>query len=180
MNNTTTNYAILSNMYYQGSVGHDNMATLRTKNYIIDIIREEVTKEFLQIQYRYRCSLIFKDLTGREILRLTFNESQSQALLDNMNTFIFEDYQDMMCLSNIFGQSMLETYSIYLSNKTADINTGEYFCEFKVVCYNSATGTFQPILSTILSDNELDELINIMFFIFLIDLASEREGIYKV
>ena len=170
-------YAILCNMFYQGSVRHENMATLKTQNFIIDIQREEVEKTFLDLQYNYRCILIFKDLLGREIRRLVFNEADAMILTDNISTFVFNDYTEMIVLSNIIGPTIFESYSISL--KATEVN-GDYSVLLQVLCYNSATQIMQPVISTILSLEELDNLCDMMFFIYLIDLAAEREGIYKV
>ena len=173
----SSEYAVLCNMYHNRSVTKDDMATLKTKNFIIDIIREDVRNEFMDVQYCYRCVLSFKDLLGREVLRLIINEAQANILIDNISTFIYDDYSQLIALSNIPSTNIYETYTI-------SIEAGECASDFiaflKVLKYNSNTQQLIPVIVTQLDLDELDNLCNMMFFVYLIDLVDNREGIYKV
>ena len=171
------NYSVINNMYYQGSVRHDDMATLKTSNYIIEIQREEVHCEFMDVQYCYRCIIEFKDLLGRSERKIVLNEAQANILIDNINTFVYDNYSELFCLTNIAGSSMFETYGIKLSE--TEIN-GDFTALLQVICFNAATNTSFPVLTTSFSLEELDNFCNVLFFVFLIDLVSEREGIFKV
>ena len=172
-----TTQAVLNNMYYQGTVQHENMAKLKTRNYVIEMYREEVGVEFLNVQYCYRCILVFKDLLGNEVRRLVFSEAQAATLIDNMSMVVYNDYIELHCLSNILGPTINETYSIVL--KAAEEHE-EYHINFQILCYNNILETVQPVLTTVLTLDELDELINMMFFVYLIDLVSDRKSIYQV
>ena len=170
-------YSVLSNMYYNNSVRKDNMATIRIQDYIIDIVREDVSCTFMDIQYYYHCILIFKDITGRELRRLDFNEMQASQLLDNINTFIYDDYAEIYALSNLNGPTIYESYSIVL--KAIEQESGEHYIQFQVLCTNTIYRSITPIITITMSIDDLDRFIDVMFFIYLIDLASERSGIYK-
>lgn len=171
-------YSVLCNMYYQKSVRHENMASLRVKDYIIEIQREEVSKEFLDIQYHYRCILIFKDLLGRELRRLVMNEAQAGVLIDNISTFIYNNYNQLIALSNLNGPTVFEYYNISL--EASENQQGDFTTLFRVLRYNSVIQMMEPVLNIELELQELDDLCSMMFFVYLIDLESEREGIYKV
>lgn len=171
------NYTIITNMYYQGTVRHFEMSELRTRNFIIEIKREEVSKEFLDIQYHYRCILRFKDLTGRLVREVVMNESQASILVDNINAFVYDNYTELYCLNGIASTNVAETYEIRLT--TCEENE-DYSVLFQILCTNSVLGTTFPVVSTVLTLEELDNLLEVMFFIYLIDLVSERKGIYQV
>ena len=170
-------YSVLTNMYYNQNVRKDNMATIKIQDYIIEIIREEVTCTFMDVQFQYHCSLIFKDLTGRELRRIDFNELQASQLLDNINTFIYDDYMEIYALSNLNGPTIYETYTIAL--RAIQQETEEHYIQFQVLCYNSVLQTMSSVISIIMNIDDLDKLVDAMFFIYLIDLASERSGIYQ-
>ncbi len=182
------NYSVLCNMYYQGTVRHDTMGSLKTKNHVIDVIREEA-HSFLDIQYEYRCLLIFKDLVGREVFRLNINEGQVQVLIDNINIFVYESYDELYCLSNIVGNNINESYSVKLSWFLPDnnINCGipvdendEHNILIQVISYNSILNRTSIVFTTVLTLDELDNLSSLMYFIYLIDLEAERRGIFSV
>lgn len=169
-------YSFINNMYYSGLVDHENMGEFKTKNYIIEIKREEVEKEFLNMQYMFICSLTFKDFTGREVLRISFNESQAAALIDSISSFVYDNYNNMIALSNINGSTIVETYSISL--RSIENENKDFAILFQILCYNSYTQQTVPILTTVFDLDELDNLCDMMFFVYLIDIASDREGIY--
>lgn len=170
-------YSVVNNMYYQGSVRHEDMASLKTRNYIIEIKREDVACEFMDVQYHYRCILEFKDLLGRTERVIVLNEAQANILIDNLGTFVYDNYSELFCLTNIAGPSVLETYGI----KVSEVEEGGDFCAlFQLICFNGVTNTSYPILSTTFTLEELDNFCDVLFFVFLIDLVSEREGIFKV
>ena len=174
------NYSILNNMYFQGTVPHTNVNSLKTKDYIIEIERQEVTKTFFDIQYVYRCILRFKDLLGRVVCELVFSEAQAQVLIDNISTFICDNYTTMYALNNITlsGTTSTESYSIFLKETE---NKDKDFCVLlQLICTNSVLQTTFPKFTATLELDELDNLCNIMFFVYLIDLVSERQGIYQV
>lgn len=173
-----TSQAVLNNMYFQGNVGKDNMGTIKTKDYIIDISRSEINKTFLQVQYEYRCTLTFKDLLGRVIKSVDFSEAQALAMIDSINSFVYNDYEELCLIDNInCPNNIYESYSFYL-NKIND--NGESIYLLRLVCYNSAINNVIPTIICRLSLDELDKLNDTMFFIFIIDLVSAREGIFQV
>ena len=173
-----TEYAIMSNMYYQGMVNHENMATMKIKDCIVEISRDEVSKEFLNIQYCYRCNIVFKDLLGRELKRLCFNEAQAMVLVDNLGRFqgTNEPCDELYCLSNIYGSTPFESYGIIVKMSNDSNNP----VLLQVQCYNSVSQMMFPCLTIPMTFDELDSLCDLMFFIYLIDIASERQSIYKV
>ena len=170
----TNEYLVLSNMYYNNTVSKDNMATIKIQDYLFEITREEVKSEFMDLQYRYRCNLVIKNLIGTELKRLCFNELQASQMLDSINTFVYNDYTDMYILSGINSPSNIyESYSIYLKT----IDETKHLILFQVTCkiaYNNV-----PVISIIMNIDELDELSDAMFFIYLIDIVSERSGIFS-
>lgn len=174
-----TSYSVLCNMYFQGNVGHENMAVIKTKNYTVEIKREEVQREFLPIQYCYRCILIFKDLTGREIQKLVFNESQASVFIDNISTFISSDFEELVLVSGVLGRTIDESYTITLE-LSSEQSQGDFCGLMKVLCCNNVIQTITPTFTCLFEFNELSNLIDTMFFIYLIDLESERQSIYKV
>ena len=172
-----TENVILSNMYYQGTVKHENMARLKLKDFIIELNREEVQTTFLNIQYEYRCNIVFKDLLGRPIRALSLNENQARILVDNISTFVYDEYTELNCLGDISSTNIAETYGIRLS--ATEVN-GDFSVLFQVICYNNVLNTSFPVISTVMSLEELDKFCDLMFFIFLVDLVSERKSIYQV
>ena len=170
-------YTIINNMYYQGTVNKSDMAHIQLRDFYVEIIREDVEKTFFNIQYYYICRIVFKDLLGRIVREIVLNENQARILLDNMSTFIYDNYTELVCLSDITSTNIAETYGFKLS---ATEENGDFCVLFQVICYNSVLGTSFPVISTVMSLDELDKLTDIMYFIFLIDLVSERKGIYKV
>lgn len=174
----SSEYSIINNMYFQGTVKHSNSNNLRVKDCIIEIERQEVNKEFFDLQYRYRCTLKFKDLLGRVIREVSFSEMQAQILIDNINTFVYDNYANMYVLTGITGSSSVETYSIFL--KESENKDNDFCVILQLLCNNAVLQQTFPIFTVTLDLQELDDLLNVMFFVYLIDLVSERQGIYQV
>ena len=51
----TNEYSILANMYFNGSVEHDEHGMIKVGEYIINFEREEVQMNFLQNNYQQVC-----------------------------------------------------------------------------------------------------------------------------
>lgn len=177
----TNEYSILANMYFNGSVEHDEHGMIKVGEYIINFEREEVQMNFLQNNYQYRCNIIIHDLTGREIRRIVINEFEAMQMLDGINAYIYDDFEsEVYLLSNIAGPTLYETYTLCLQR--------EYFDEsdpnnntFNLVLnrYNGVLEVLETVLTIRMTLSELDSFVDTAFFIFLIDIASSRTGIFS-
>ena len=166
-------------MFYQGIVPHENMGSIKVGDCIIEFVREEIEKTFLDLQYQYRCNIIFKDLTGREIRRLVINEGQAMQLLDGINAYIYDDFNEAYLLSNIQGPTLFETYTVTMITQFHNGNPEDTRLQMIIQRYNGVLEVLEPVLTVTFTLDDLDKFVDTAFFIFLIDLASEREGIFK-
>ena len=170
---------VLTNMYYNKVVEHENMGYMRVSDYIIEFIREEIDKSFFQIQYEYRCIIVIKDLLNRELRRIVINEAQAMQLIDGINAYVYDNMsEEVYLLTNISGPTIYEEYTICLAYLDGEYQNARV--QMIVNRYNSALETLEPVLTIPFTLDELDKFVDTAFFIFLIDLASAREGIFKV
>ena len=179
----SSEYSVLTNMYFNHQVQHSEDAMIKAGDYFIEFKREDVEKTFFDVQFQYRCNIIFKDLTGREVRRLVINEFQAMQLLDGINAYVYDNefLEESYLLSNVNGPTIYETYTLCLMaiiRDDEDPNNNVF--EIVLKRYNDVLGVLDDVLTIRLTLNELDSFVDTAFFIFLIDIASERNGIFQV
>lgn len=177
-----TEYSILANMYFNHQVQHAEDAMIKVGDHFIEFKREDVEKTFFERQFSYRCIIIFKDLTGREVRRVTMNELQAMQMLDGINAYVYDNefMEECYLVSNIGGPTVFESYTLCLNSIYRDMeDPNDNVFELVIKRYNDALEVLENVLTLNLTLNELDSFVDTAFFIFLIDIASEREGIFQ-
>lgn len=168
-------------MFFQGIVPHEDKAMIKVGDYTIEFTREEVPKQFFDLQFNYNCSIIFYDLTGREVRRVVINEYQAMQLIDGINAAVYDDFDsEIYLISNINGPTLFETYTLCLNREYFnEYNPSDSMYNLIIYRYNGAIETLDQVLNVRMGLDDLDKFVDTAFFIFLIDIASEREGIFS-
>ena len=173
---------ILYNMYQMGIIEDDNMATFTTYDgqYRLELRRENYQLWCTDNSYKYKCFIeIYNNITNNLLVSLNCSEEDIKNILDcytQMNDFGCKDIMvPALKPYNASGNYYiinLEAYRIYPSGLMSDVSTRW----FSVIEYNPLLNQLVPIISIQLYIDEIEELMDIIYFIFLIDLEPESQS----
>ncbi len=179
------NNAILKNMYEQGSVRRDNsMATIITtkKDYKIELERKDIANPNMAnytAGFYYICILRFKDMMGNLLLELHLNEMQVLTMIDNINEYFSAGWRlyDMSLLSNILSlqPGTIDSIAIFHNETTYNEKEYDYTHILEIKEYNKYTESIINRLRIEMSQEDMEALCNVLYFIFLIDIDETVE-----
>ena len=185
MNNLTN--SILMNMYYQGSINDkkgDNMAYIDTNdpNIVIEVERKNNTNNIWNnnLYNRYIIYLRFKDvMTNRVILELSlYNIEDVKCLLDLIEEWISFNY------TYDFNYTYEMVYPLYNNNYYNGISNSihlsykkEFIMYIDQYDKNTDTNIHRLTISLGYDDKYLYEFIDTVFFVCLIDIVDNPEGL---
>lgn len=171
---------VLHNMYKMGFIKDEDMAHFITMdNQYEFIIRREQTQLWCtDASFKYKCIIeIYNKITDNLLVSLTCTEEDIMNILDcytQMNDFgsqdIFVPPLKPYNASGNFYIIRMETYRIDSTNVMSDLSNRW----FDVLEYNPLLGYPVPIISVQLDLSEIEELMDIIYFVFLIDIESEN------
>lgn len=178
--------AIIKNMVDQGSVKKgESMATVIStkKDYVIELERKDISN-FNMIAYTnsgcyYICILRFKDKMGQLLLELHLNELQVLRMIDNINEYFSAGWQlfDLCLLSDIMSlqPGVTDSINIFHNYDTFIESESDYMHILEVKEYNKYTESMVNRLRIEMSQEDMEALCNVLYFIFLIDIDETVE-----
>jgi len=184
----TADAYVMYNLYKMGCIeGEDNMPAVfytSDRQYRFELKREQAQLWITDSSYKYKCNIdIYNNLTGNLIVHLNCNEGDIINILDCYTQMNEYGMQDIVCpnlapyTSNgnfyIIG---MELYRIdNMHNVIYDVSTRW----FNVKEYNPMTEQLVNIVTIETNVDELEDLMNLIFFIFLVD-QEEKFGLVPI
>lgn len=171
----------LQNMYNLGYIEDESMATFITSDeqYEFKIYRENTQLWCTDTSYKYKCIIdIYNKITNNLLVSLVCTEEDIRNLLDcytQMDGYGLQDiivpYLKPYNSNGNFYIIQLEAFRINkLDNLMYDLSNRW----FNVKEYNPLLGYMVDIVSIELDISELEELMDNIYFIFLIDIDSNK------
>lgn len=173
---------ILLDMYYMGLItqsSEDNMAHLETLNKEFDIIFSREDSKWKEgaagrnIYYNYFCNLsIYNSLSLLQV-DIHTTESDIFILLDNLNEIYLHHVNEIIFSIHSIELSSLSQYVFCIQRNTINNDIIE------IVIYESNFVNHQKIfkLRFFLDEFLLEDFMNIIYFIFLIDIDNNSLNI---
>jgi hypothetical protein len=173
----------LFNLFESGLVtnGGDELAKFTTINnqYRFELKRENYQLWCTNTSYKYKCIIdIYDNITNNHLVNLNLTEEDVMNVLDcytQMNDF----GTSSICVPPLKPYNSNGNYYIielegYRVNKL--LNIMEDICNrwFNIKEYNPLINQLVPILSIQLDISEIEELMDLFYFIFLIDSESSN------
>lgn len=174
----------LCNLFRAGLIndGGDEVAQYITmdQQYRFELTRKNYELWFTDNSYKYKCIIdIYNNLTGTKLVSLNCTEEDIMNMLD-----IYTQMCDF-CTTSVYvpplkpynsngNYYIIELELIRIDNVmgiTQDISNRW----FTVKEYSPLMQAVVPIVSVTLDISEMEELMDLMYFIFLIDLESENQ-----
>lgn len=175
---------VMYNLYMMDYIkGDNNMAVFHTFNgeYRFELKREPAQLWVTDESYKYKCYInIYNNITNNLIVTLNCNENDIMAILDCYTQMSEFCLQNIVC-PNLAPYSTngnfyiigLELFRIDTSNDILSDLSSRWF---SVKEYNPLLKQVVDIVSVELNVDEMEDLMNLLFFIFLID-QEDKYGI---
>ena len=173
--------SILNNMYNMGFIGDQDMAQFSTTNnqYEFKLRRENYNLWATDTSYKYKCIIdIYNKITNNLIVSLILSEEDVRILLDcytqmdgfGMQNITVPELKPYSANGN-FYYIILEAVRIdKLHNIYCDLGNRW----FTVKEYNPMLNQAVDIVSIEMDVSEMEELMDIIYFIFIIDIESNK------
>lgn len=178
----TTRDHIIYNMIKNGNMGEeDNMGTYITFDgqYRFELKRENYQLWFTDTSYKYKCIInIYNNITDNLLVSLNCTEEDIMNILD-----CYTQANDFGCPSifvpalkpyNSNGNFYIIELEAFRINRLNNIMEDVSNRWFNVKEYNPLLQAVVDIVSIQLDLSEIEELMDLLYFIFLIDLESEN------
>lgn len=179
---------VLANMYSQKSLkkSDTNQMITSDNNYRILLKREE-SSFFQESTNKYRCYIcIIDNITDNVILELVCSESEIGILLDNYQMYSSYSYSEILCPSFSPYNSNGSFYSIKFSGPgIVSTNKGDIIEDLStdhmiIYEYNPINEMLVERLNLVFLYDELDKLMFLFYFTFLIDIDPNNYNINEI
>jgi hypothetical protein len=180
----TTNNHILYNLFKSGLIndGGDEVAQFVTidNQYRFELTRKNYELWFTDTSYKYKCIIdIYNNLTGTLIVSLNCTEEDIMNMLDvytQMCDFGSPSvYIPPLKPYNSNGNYYIIELELFRVNNVMGIMEDISNRWFTVKEYSPLIQTLVPIVSIKMDVSEIEDLMDLVYFIFLIDLESENQ-----
>lgn len=175
---------IINNMYNNGNIKDENMATFTTydNQYRFELSRENAQLWYTDTSYKFKCKIkIYDNLTNNLLRTITCSEEDIKNILDcytQMNDYCTQNiYVPPFNPHNSNGNFYFIEMELYRVNMMEDIMEDISSRWFNINEYNPLNNTTVRVISIKMDVDELEELIDIMYFIFLIDIESNPNSL---
>lgn len=174
----------LCNLFRSGLIrnGGDDLAQYISFNgeYRFELRRENYQLWFTDTSYKYKCIIdIYNNITGNLLVSLNLTEEDVMNMLDcytQMCDFGTSSiYVPALKPYNANGNYYIIELELYRIDKVHNIMMDVSNRWFTVKEYNPLLQQVVQILSIELDMSELEEIMDLAYFIFLIDLESENQ-----
>lgn len=172
---------ILYSMYNMGVIEDEDMAQFSTidNQYEFKLRRENYQLWSTDTSYKYKCIIdIYNKITDNLLVSLILTEEDVKNLLDCYTQMDGYGMQNIMvpqlkpyCANGNFYYIILEAYRI---DKLNDIMCDLGNRWFTVKEYNPMLNQAVDIVSIQMDVSEMEELMDIIYFIFIIDIESNK------
>lgn len=182
----TANSYVMYNLFKMGYIEGEDMAVFNTMDgqYRFELKREQAQLWITDTSYKYKCNIdIYNNITNTKIVHLNCNEIDIMNILDCYTQMHEYNMKDIICpnlapyTSNgnfyIIGMELFRIDDVH--NILYDVSSRW----FNVKEYNPLMEQLVDIISIELSIDELEDLMNLLFFTFLID-QEEKFGIVPI
>lgn len=153
--------------------GDNDMAIFYTMNneYCIELSRTSVRLWNEGTNFKYFCKFIFKNNLGIPIFELTTTEIDIDTFLDTIYN-VYIDFNAPECIYYFNNSSsILETFS-FAFIREKEITNDAYNTTIVVSQYNNITKQKIDRVRLSLTDQQLADFFDEMYFIFLIDIDN--------
>ena len=171
----------LQNMYNLGYIEDESMATFITSDgqYEFKIYRENTQLWYTDTSYKYKCIIdIYNKITNNLLVSLVCTEEDIRNLLDCYTQMDGYGLQDIIVPYlkpyNSNGNFYIIQLEAFRINKLHNIMCDLSNRWFNVKEYNPLLGYTVDIVSIELDISELEELMDNIYFIFLIYIDSNK------
>ena len=179
-----TNDHVLYNLFKAGLIndGGDEVAQFVTidNQYRFELTRKNYELWYTDTSYKYKCIIdIYDNLTGNKLVSLNFTEEDIMNMLDiytQMCDFGSSSvYVPPLKPYNSNGNFYIIELELFRINPISQIMEDVSNRWFTVKEYNPLTQTLVSIISVTLNMSEMEDLMDLVYFIFLIDLEPENQ-----
>jgi len=178
----TANSYVMYNLFKMGYIEGEDMAVFNTEDgqYRFELKREQAQLWITDTSYKYKCNIdIYNNITNLLLVHLNCNETDIINILDCYTQMHEYGLQNITCpnlspysANGNFYIINLEMYRIYNNGLMSDISSRW----FTVKEYNPLNQQLVDILSIEMNLDNMEDLMNLLFFSFLID-QEEKFGI---
>ena len=178
-----TDWLILYNMFQSGIInGGDEVAQFVTmdQQYRFELTRKKYELWFTDTSYKYKCIIdIYNNITGTKLVSLNLTEEDVMVMLD-----IYTQMCDFGTPSiivpalkpyNSNGNYYIIELELSRYNKVFNIAEDVSNRWFTVKEFNPLNQALVQIVSITLNVSEMEDLMDLVYFIFLIDLEPENQ-----
>jgi hypothetical protein len=162
----------------------NDMAKFITWNnqYRFELKREQSQLWITDNSYKYKCYIdIYNNITDSLIVRLNCSENDIMNMLDCYTQMSEYCLQDIVCPNlapyTANGNFYIITMELFRINDNVMMDVSSRW--FNVKEYNPLKEELVDIISIEMNCDELEDLINLIFFIFLVD-NDEKFGIVPI
>ena len=168
---------ILYNMYNNGDVKKDDMATYITYDgqYKFELKRENSQLWFTDTSYKYKCIInIYDNITNNLLVSLNCSEIDIKNILDCYTEMHDYEVQNIICPGlnpyNSNGNFYMIQMELYRINPILNIMEDISSRWFNILEYNPAIDSIVTVLSIQMDCSEIEQLMYTIYFIFRIDI----------
>ena len=180
----TTNNHILYSLFKSGLIndGGDEVAQFVTmdQQYRFELTRKNYELWFTDTSYKYKCIIdIYNNITGTKLVSLNFTEEDIMNMLD-VYTQMYDFETPSVIVPplkpyNSNGNYYIIELELYRYNKVSNIMEDISSRWFTVKEFNPLNQALVQIVSVTLDISQMEDLMDLIYFIFLIDLESEHQ-----
>ena len=182
----TADAYVMYNLFKMGYIEGEDMSAFYTydKQYRFELNRERAQLWFTDKSYKFKCNIdIYNNITNTKIVHLNCNENDIMNILDCYTQMNEYGMQDIICPNlapySSNGNFYIIGMELYRIDNVHNIMYDVSARWFNVKEYNPMLEQLVDIVSIQLSFDELEDLMNLIFFVFLID-QEEKFGIVPI